>query len=370
MTATNNSLKPGSLNSFFEEFKKQSISPPGNDIVIKSCYEALSVLINNPRIAFVFKEVLTQRRLTPSHFVNLFFRAVQYIEIFYLKNVNYPAEYKNREIWEQELKLIFSKYRKLITEILLTKDTTTTIYQRYAGSKIVLNAFFPKKKLAVADFGCGGNYGLPGFEKNIGFSNIIDKTAHSFASFFLNQPFYLKNGLAIDKENPEEPTSKAWRLACSFYPQELSKNSNISILEAKITGVKKVKFIQKDLTLNTIEDSSLTENSYDAVIISTFLYQLNAPEQLLVLTLAKRLLKKGGLIVIQDFAIVDKNGNLKLINNWFSKPYSYKTFILGNVTNWQPKEILKWKNGRCKEVKSGKDFNYLLKYSKIVNAVI
>lgn len=369
MASTNLSSTSRQFNLLCEEFNKQSFNPPGNDIVIGSCYAALHEIIKSPRIEFLFKEVLVNRQITPTHLVNLFFRAIQYMELYYLKNDRYPGQFHDKKAWEKELRLIFYKHRKLLKDLLLTKDTTTTIFQRYAGSKIVLNALFPNKKLTVADFGCGGNYGLPGFEKELTFSSINDGTKLSLASFYLKQPLHLKKGLAVDKENPEEPSAKAWRLACSFYPQELDKSANILILEAEVSGVKKVKFLQKNLTLNNAEDFEKVKKSYNAVIISTFLYQLSQPEQALVLELAKNLIKKDGVVIIQDFATVDKNGELKIIGNWFSKPYPYRTFLLGEVTNWKIKEVLRWKDGRCKDVKNGNDFEYLIRHTKINKVV-
>ncbi len=354
------------LQNYIAEIRKQSIHPPEKDIVIKSFYQAFLLLLKDPPIINFLNDILAKRNFTSSHFVNLFFRTIQYIELFHLKNDKYPSSYTNVKAWKKELKFIFNNYEQLVRDILLTRDTTTTIYQRYAGSKAILKAIFGKKRLAVADFGCGGNYGLPGLAKNLTFKDLVDHTRGNLVTKLINQNIIIKSGIAIDKEAPSDPESKAWRIACSFYPKELDKSVDMLILEAEVSNVKSVHFVKMNLIRANYEHKSIHRTRLDGIIMSTFLYQLDYLSQVYVFNLAKKLLKKNGIIIIQDFAEKkkgDKKG-LKVINNWFYKPYLYRTFIVGKATNWEIKEILKWKNGRCREVRPGKDFNFIVDYLK------
>lgn len=347
------------INNCILELSNQSINPPGNDKVIKSCYGAYIDLLSDPVIFDLTSDILLSRGFTPSHFVNIFFRAIQFIELYIIKSPNYPQKFDNTAVWKKELRIIFTKHYDLLKEILTTRDTTTTIYQRYAGSKIILNALFPNQEIKVADFGCGGNYGLPGLIKNVNFRTIKDNTKYSRATKLLDKTTHIIEGLAIDKEDPYKEDSKAWRMACSFYPHEL--NGSSSNFDQKF-DLNSTMFACFDLTAIAAElKNTINKNYYNAVIMSTFLYQLNEKQVKNVMKFAKKLLVKNGVIIIQDFALKSENGKLLFINNWFSSPNSYRTFIIGDKTGWKLKEILRWDSGRCKEVSEGEDFKIIKK---------
>jgi hypothetical protein len=348
---------------YLSEFKKQSVNPPGKDPVIAACYQALVALSENKKVKTFLYDILEKRAFTPSHFVNLLFRAVQYLEIYHLKNDRYPHDHTSSDVWKRDLKALVSKHRDSFEDILLNRDTTTTIYQRYAGAKIVLNAFFKNKKIKVADFGCGGNYGLPGLVKNHEFDDLEDRTSGKRVASLLAHPLKITDGTAIDKEDPREAASKAWLLACSFYPQELAKSARILILEAELKDVKKIAFVKENVLEFNSHNKSLQPATFDAVIMSTFLYQLNTEEQKLAIKQARKLLHRHGIIIIQDFASKNRRAADMLLmkNSWFSKPFLYRTFVVGNKTGWRMKEVLRWSNGRCRVVKAGSDFYDIIK---------
>ena len=352
------------LDTYAEEIKDQGENPPGKDKVIQACYRAYAELLEKKEIREKTIKILGLREFTPSHFANIFFRAIQYIELNHFKNPKYPLEHKDTEVWKKDLTKIFTSDFELLTYLLTTKSTTTTIYQRYAGSKFILNALFPKREIKVADLGCGGNYGIPGLIGNVGFDKINDTTSDKLVSFALEQETKITEGLAIDKEDPYDDASKAWRLACSFYPHELNHGSNVRLPKNKS---EKSRFVKTDLTRvdHQPEDYKIEHNYYDAVIMSTFLYQLVDEKIEIVMNFAKQLLKKDGVIIIQDFATKDGaiKSKISLISNWFSSAFTYKTFITGAITNWDIKEILKWDSGRCKTVAEGEDYNLLYDYN-------
>lgn len=361
-TSDINSDIPHQLADCIAELENQSIHPPGEDRVIQSCYRAVLELLENPELSQKFAEILTAREFTASHFVNILFRSIQYIQLYHMGNNSYPLGYDEPQRWKGELSSIFESKYDLLKTLLLTKDTTTTIYQRYAGSKSMLNALFPKGILSVADLGCGGNYGLPGLIKNKSFESIIDHTRDRIVTSLIKKPTTITSALAIDKENPYKNESKEWRYSCSFYPHELHNATEIILPD---NDESETIFTRFDLTKSDNDPiaQSIPPHFYDAVIMSTFLYQLNKTQVNTVLEFAKRIVKKEGIIIIQDFAQLDplNSQGITLISNWFSIPNPYRTFIAGERTQWNMKEILQWGNGRCKEVYEGQDFDFILK---------
>lgn len=365
---------PVNITEYVTAFSREGINPPGKDKCMGAFYTALTDLVqseDNGTINSFLQHVVGQREFTPQHLTNLIFRVFQYIKLFKEKDYGYPLNHNGHNQWKIEIPDLLEKHGKLMTELLLTKDTTTTIYQRYAGTQAVINGFFPDKKLKVADFGCGGNYGLPGLIKGIPFKVISDETPDQILSVLINHKPDISEGLAIDKIDPQDPHEKAWRLACSFYPQELSQLADLMVFEASIADIPNVKFMQADLLSLNVDHFNngaytLPAGYFDAVVMNTLCYQLNPQEQERVLEIAKRSIKKGsGLVVVQDFAIKDSiiPGRLQFLESWFAEKDPYRTYVCGESTNWRFKEFLRWSSGRCLEVRAGEDFKELL-YNK------
>ncbi len=372
----NTNKKPGSIPNQFQniksEFESQKKNPPGGDQYIADCYGALLKLIetDDTYTIDIIKHTLHHRPyITPQYFANLFFRAVQYIELYKINNdfngvYSYPIRLATQEDWEKELAYLFELYVDDIKTILKDKNTVTTIYQRYAGPQILINAFRSSDSVTVADFGCGGNFGLPGIELGVAYEKIDDESPEKLATSLLHPMPTLKQGLAFDKEDPREENAKEWRISCSFYPSEFSKLAQTLVLEDEIAKACKTHFTPYDLTEVCTEedDGILPQGSADFVVISTMLYQLSPEERETVLINAEHVLAPGGAIIIQDFAVKDADTMAKLDFNttWFSKKtWSYRTFMLGDMTEWQFKEILRWSNGRCRAVCDGEDFQFM-----------
>lgn len=356
------------VSDYIAAFSREAINPPGKDKCMGAFYTALTSLsMDDKRFNAFLESITTKRKLTPQHFTNLIFRATQYVELFEKKNDNYPSGYNEPNQWAKEMPQLLAQYGDLIGEILLTKDTTTTIYQRYAGTQAVLNGFFAGQKLKVADFGCGGNYGLLGLAKGVPFKTIADQTPDQTASMLIKNQPDIDEGLAIDKVDPQDPNEKAWRLACSFYPQELGQLADLMVFEASIASVHNVKFLQADLLALDVDHfnnggHTLPAEYFDAVAMNTLFYQLNPPEQKRVLEIARRSIKKDGLLIVQDFVKKDPivSDGLQFLQNWFTELFPYRTFVCGESTNWRFKEFLRWSDGRCNTVRAGEDFKELL----------
>lgn len=355
-------MNPSFDPNFLSELIDQSHNPPGNDPVLGSFYAALVELAEEKdKIAVLLMKVKKKRSdITYKHLVNLIFRAYQAIKLKE-NDLNYRNFNKIRA-WKKEFNLILKgKNRKYFEKLLLTKSTTTTIYQRYAGPFALISLLYPAYDLTIADLGCGGNYGLRGLELKEPFKTIQDLTSQKIVNKLLQKKINLKMGLAVDKEDPNSTAARFWRIACSFYPHELDEMKSVLEFENKIKKSNKVQFFK----INLLKKAP-PKIKVNLVILSTVLYQLNLPEQLLLINRAKKSLSQDGFLIVQDFAVKNLANarQLDFNDSWFGKKYSYRTFITAKKYKWNFMEIFQWNNGRCRIVKDGEDLNYFVKTSR------
>lgn len=347
------------FSSVVDVFAEQAQKPPGGDLSIASCYGAVCELVASDADFAAFLRVCYEERpsMTPSHYVNLFFRGVQYIKMYEHGDFDYVS-YEAASEWKPELKRLTTENQEQLQETLSTKDTATTVYQRYAGPKALITALMNGHDLKIADFGCGANYGLRGFELTVPFEPIDDCTPDSSFTHYLQEPLTLAEGLAVDKANPEDPQVKLWMMACSFYPKELANVDNVKQMEKRLKQSKKVRFLQEDLT----SPSNLISDGYfDAVILSTILYQHLPEDRLAILEEAKRIINSQGLVIVQDFARIDSSekGGLRFENAWFNN-FGYRTFLSISDEPDRFLEVFRWADGRCHQVRAGQDYTQVL----------
>lgn len=350
--------------SLLSELTEQSVNPPGNDQTLGSFYRILVEMVDNRHgLAHLINEVKKQRPATThKHYVNLIFRSYQFLK-FKQNDFSY-ANFKNITDWQAEIDKINKDADFLDNwmDLLENKSTTTTIYQRYAGTYAAISCLFNGHPIRVADMGCGGNHFLRGVDLKEPFVKLDDHTPRQIVTNLLSQGINLENGIAIDIENPDDQEVVAWGLACRFYPQELDQLDDVRNFEARIRKSKRVKFMSADL-LGINWDSDGVKN-LDAAVLNTILYQLQRPEQKFLIDNVKKVLTSKGVILVTDFARKDHEDPYHLLFNesWFNQRFTYRTFISGSLTDWKFLELFQWDNGRCKSVKPGEDFNKVFKY--------
>lgn len=345
--------------NLLSELIDQSHNPPGADPVLGNFYAALVEMIESGHpIAQILMRIKNRRLdITYKHLANLIFRAYQAIKLE-KEDISYRS-FDGIANWLKELRSLVSdhKTRLYFEKLLRKKSTTTTIYQRYAGPYAIICHLRNDKPVSIADLGCGGNYGLRGIELNAKFKPIEDFTPNNLVTKLLRKKINFKAGIAIDKENPDEDSVKKWRLACSFYPKELDGLTTIRSFEDRLDLSQDVVFIQADL----LTSRKLPKKCADIVILSSILYQLNLTDQLSLIDKTKKLLRQGGIIIVQDFAVKSLTNphHLDFNESWFGRDFSYRTFIVGKKTGWTFLEAFQWNNGRCKIVRAGEDFKKL-----------
>jgi hypothetical protein len=358
-----------------KEFTKLAEKPMAGDAMMGAFYTAVGELTQtDPQFQSIIRNA-SRRRTTPDHLANLLLRGVQYVEIFENSRTSYDEQFKDPEAWKELLvgeNGVVTNHAEKLEDILKNKETTTTKYPRYAGVKAALNAVFPNQDVKVADFGCGANYGLQGLRGDVPFPPIeVDlqddasergtERARRITGM-IDASVSLEEGLAVDKTDPSGEEERKWRLACSFYPGELSIDNlrDLHDLEEKLMDINHdgMTFLQGDLlTLETNHaDGTLPEARFDAVVMSTILYQMSKDQQMQMIDTAKKSLNDRGVIILQDFATKDDNPTGLKIEGLTPDPYSYRTFVMTkDGEEWN--EFLQWESGRCKRVRPGADFD-------------
>jgi hypothetical protein len=81
-----------------------------------------------------------------------------------------------------------------------------------------------------------------------------------------------------------------------------------------------------------------------------------------VVETGKKIVKPGGMIIINDFAL-PRYGKLSWDRSWFGTGPNYVTnVIFHNKKKWsKPYEFIRWKNARCLVGYDGKHINEVLK---------
>lgn len=348
--------------NLIDEFTAQSQNHP--DESLRAFYLAsIDFYQNNRKFREILHSAVDNRSgITSTHFVNLMYRAFQYILLFE-KSVSGLDKFTKKH-WLKELKELLESEESLLTyqELLEKESTQTTIYQRYAGPKAVISAIFDGKPLKVVDLGCGLNLGLPGLELNYPFKKIEDNTPQNTLSSLLNNKVFIKNGLSIDLVDPVQ--KRKWALVCGFYPGELKSLPETDRLCDYLWANTNIKFFKESL-LNV---SALWKKhkfpKYDVAITSTVLYQLSEKDQAKALKEIRKILKLGGVLIVNDF--VNVNHKIHFVN-WFKKGTSnYKTVVLvADKTGFStPLEFIKWDTARCRSAEAGKDFKKVLELHK------
>lgn len=348
--------------SLVEQFNYLAKNPPGGDEYASAFYTAATELLSeNQRWTQLFEEIQDRRQITHSHLVNLVLRVAQ---SRLMDSPDYPEKF-DKQIWKESLGQILEDDWEGFLQDMLTKDTGTTIYRRYAGLKSIAGALFPEstasKGLRVLDIGCGRNYGLRGLALNIPFGDI---NIHSLEiETWLNRPFKVVRGIAVDRVDYRTEEAKKWAMACGFRPGELRKYlPQVLELERQLEQSEGIEFYPTGFEELLARDLDL--NNIDIIMASTMLYQ--APEgQHHLFQVAQEILSPNGVLLIQDFAAKDAKGEFLEFRNDWSTPYSYRTFVIGAFCDWRPIEVEQWKDGRCWDVQPGEDFAMLIEESEL-----
>ena len=346
----------------YETIKQQRDNPPSGDPYIGSFYAAFIEHLEAGHTGAIelLQGVNSIRKLTPALHTNLLFRAFQATLI---NSSGYPEVYDTPEAWSGIMDSYFDDPSafNLLFETLANKTTTTTVFQRYAGERAVMAYISRGKSVKVADLACGGNYGLPGISLGLEFSNIKDDTPTQFITDYINRPLNISEALAIDMNNPYEPSEVAWRHSCGIYPSELLRGGLDELLELEqiLSTDSLTKFHEANI-LDADSIHRLLGGNCDFILLNTMLYQLSEENQLRAIQIAKKALSPTGWLLVQDFAQkrTDDSSKLDFQVNWGVKG-NYRLFGLRPDDN-AIYELIRWNNSRCKQAEAGIDLMTVL----------
>ncbi len=346
----------------YETIKQQRDNPPGGDPYIGNFYAAFVQHLEEGHSGAIelLQGVNSVRKLTPALHTNLLFRAFQATLI---NSSGYPEAYDTPEVWSDVMDSLFDDPSTfdLLFETLANKETTTTVFQRYAGERAIMAYLSNGKPVKIADLACGGNYGLPGISLGLEFSNIKDGTPTQFITDYINRPLNISEAIAIDMNDPYEPSEVAWRHSCGIYPSELLRGGLDELLKLEqILSTDSLTKFHKANILDADNTDRLLGGDCDFILLNTMLYQLSEEDQLRAIKIAKKALKPTGWLLVQDFAQkkADDPSRLDFKVNWGEKG-SYKLFGLRPNDN-KIYELIRWNNGRCKQAEAGEDLSTIL----------
>ncbi|RJR26320.1 hypothetical protein C4561_05525 [candidate division WWE3 bacterium] len=344
-----------------KEFQVQSKTHP--DKSIRAYYEALQKIAKESKNFNKFLSNVIKKRLdlNEKHLANLIYRSTQYIMLYHNGKRNLSDMESDDWVKEYTALLSDGALQELHYTQTISENTQTTKYQRYAGPKAALRAIFDSKSINVADLGCGLNIGLPGIELDFPYLKIKDNTGDNKITQLIKDQVFVKQGISVDIYDPKEKL--AWALACSFYPGELGSLEETESLIDFLWNKTRTSFYRYDAKNIARLWNEKKLPLMDAVITSTFLYQLNDEERKKTFRNIGKILKQNGILIVNDFVEVD--GSLSWDVDWFEKgASSYRTVIL--VKNKKgfsrPYEFIVWKNARCREASAGRDFEKVINF--------
>lgn len=359
------------------ELKQLSLNHPSPSR--SNLYQALLNILSDPKktpIKRLIEETSKLRTdLDSKHYLNLLTHthACEYLFLIHnyqLKNNKLvPSNGKTYQKfttkdWKTVLNLISKspKHLKKAKKELLSKRTQTWVFQRYAGTHLILNHLFKDQKLTLVDAGCSLGAALPTMQNvNVGSYFQKPKAPPEISRFFplLKKPISTQTIYGFDVE----PNNDTWIQACSFYPEEAMLQDRLFKKLIKLRNqTKNAIFIKGNHGNITRMDHVLPKNRIDAVIFNTVLYQLETKARKKALKAALEIIKPNGVIIITDFVHQDQSTHqLKYGSNWFKKgEHQYRTFVTTKSKTGspnQPLEVFTYPNARCMNFSPGKDFH-------------
>ena len=373
--------------SLLEELRNYSkgLGTPGHDERIAS-FSFAAVL--EYKKEGPFKDVLDEFVYTrtdikqPSLAVNILLRAVQKQllrrDTLDARANPYPEPYERVLPWGVALRSLSERgtpeYNDLLDD-LHNRTPQSNIVERYKSLALIIQLMRGQfdRRPNLLDIGCSQNHGLKrlGLRKEVGTlpfrdievvgqGGIEDKRRKSrVLNTLLQYSHDIGDSIGVDIKPLDDPKSKEWAYACSFYPSELLDSrrvANYDLLDAAEPTEPRISFYQADFANLSVEHlaETLGQPAVDMASVITLLSQVSQPEKRQrILDNARSTLKPHGLLVVQDFVHVDQKDftNLQFYKNWFLRPYRYRTCIAEGSDGFQKfYEIMRWDNGRCNKV--------------------
>lgn len=388
------------LTLFVQELRAQHRRPPGGDRVIRGlCGAAVGLLEEEaaadrrPFTALVKDFITWREALTPSDQVGIFRSVAQNHEYVRAAENGFPEEGFPHG-WEDE-----ARCRQTLLEIVDTMDNMTDMKEagrlgyHFAVSRASTTIWGRERQMewlgqllglqSVLDVGCGAMLGTKWlamkneFQERFGPETVrivhkvrqVNKAGQPVVSMetepvlqqgcdaLLKRHSHWEVVRGCDKQDFSDRIIRDWSLS-SMQPENELGNPEVMARVRYLaeTDSPKAGFAVGDFTSPEGMrdfDEQFKGEKYDAVFMSTVLYQLPPKGRAAMLRMARRYLSPEGIIVVQDFAHV-KLGQLAIYSEWH-KPYRYRTYVyMPKYPKLGMQEVFLSYDSRCKTVQVGK----------------
>jgi hypothetical protein len=378
-----------------EGLEVQADNPPGGDECIRAlCKATLFQLENNKTFHRVVNSLLSKTVRASSVEAAMHWRVANQHHILRHpdKYGHFPEEYDENG-WHHYLETTYLPGNKALGGIrysLQQRKVGSNLPQRYDPIALFRYMSDLPERINVLDVGCSQNLGL----KALASSDILrpdgspwcspEELGRNGGTFYrksdggvigrareiLAQPFGLRKGLGIDIMGRRED-NRQW-VRNSFRPAEIQEGLAVprydflTTIEPPQVGFYRADIARLDHTnfetrLKRIFGRSSGKQMIHLAIFSTMMYQLTEDERKEALCNVQPYMDpEHSYIIVQDY--IDYGGEhreetVTFSQNWFAKPYSYRTMVQTKDGSWA--EAFVSKDGRCNEVRDGTDLDAL-----------
>ena len=344
------------LNSIKYQLRLQSREPslgPGGhpDPIIRNFYKAVRKKIYRKKY-YAYRDLIVyvhwkRPSLNDTHFVNLWFRAIQCVLRRRGQSDYVHYTYAN---WKKYLSHSGFDDIPQVGQILISHNTATHLPARYRSFNNALRLItrnYHNLDLRIGDIGCSLGLGIKACLSN-GFLSLpvfIDDTpGKQVINSFGQQIKKCSRAIGIDIQVPKVD----WVKACNYPSRYDIDASALDSAIAKLSSIPfKVTIRQADI-LNPKTTKILTgKKQLTAIYSSMAMYELSAKDQQLARRNIAAALCNGGFFI--EFTFINPN-------NWFK---GIHTIVRVNHHGKLSSPLIwhVWQDSRCSHVRAGKDFN-------------
>jgi len=297
--------------------------------------------------------------------------------------LGYPDDFDTPEKWRAGVDhLLSDDERRLNLQMeILFLEIQSNVADRYKSLKLGLSLFgdnfTDRQAPRVMDVGCSLNLGGQIIANNLPFFSESDPYLSRRKRLLpegreikalrrlLKEAAPLGEVWGVDIFSPTDSNMRDWVFACSLYPSELMDAERVAhfnrIAEA---ASPKVHFVYNDfadpfvLTGSERFSTVLPEpGSMDVICLFTVLYEVPPAKRQLLINRALESLTPRGILLVQDFALVDAGSPQELdFDPWYhpnrADRWPYKTFVWEKTAPESGFQTLfEWSSGRCMELK-------------------
>jgi hypothetical protein len=397
------------LQAVYEAFKEEAVNPTGKDPYFRAMSEAAAEEIIHGEFGGQLEQILefrehTRPPLEGHHAMNFIRRALQKQ---YLKM--YPDQYP---ILFDEVEMNRRAIREMLKDEsvfwdfdgdLQHREVQSNVAERYKAFKLIAHMYRDRlgSDPSILDVGCSLNLGL----KKMALSghhtfDSIEVLAQSrgevakdydlerAANKLIASRLAIGASMGVDVFSPDFNNIE-WVRSCSFYPGELLKPARIMTFDdlshKEVAGIG---FHRGDFTndqemaglptnfaktqwqnkrsRDEVTQESLFEMAkfmgerhrekglFDMAVFCTSMYLMDQEQRLKSIERARGLVRRSGIIVIQDFAELDPREptGLQFHENFSYDTYPYRTYVISpRGPEIRPQHIFSWENGRAHKLR-------------------